>query len=472
MSAELTKKLARNTVLQLVGKTVGTLLGVVTVAVLLRSLGPFGFGEFTTAITFVTLFATVVDFGLTLTTVQMISEPDVDEHRILSNLLSLRLISGLFFFSIAAFIGLLFPYSNDVKLAIGVGAVAYFFAAITQLLVGVFQKRLEMWRVVVAELINRVAFFTAVLLVAVWHGGVVAFAGAVMVAAVLQCVVLTTLTRPFVKLRWHLHTDLWGEIMRRSWPIGVTIFFNLIYLRGDIVFLSLMRTTEEVGAYGAAYKMVDVLTAIPAMFMGLVLPILVRSWKSGEHATFHATMQQTFDVFAIVAIPIAVGAYALAEPIMVFIGGSEFAAAGPIMRWLAPTCAIVFFGNLFAHAVVALNAQRRVVLGFALVAAASILGYLFFIPRFGVFGAAGVTLFSELTITIVVFVVASLVGKRLPSVTVATKTLLASALMFLLLPTFSSLHVLVQILIGALIYLVALTALGGLHPRQLKRLIV
>lgn len=472
MSAELTKKLARNTLLQLVGKTVGTLLGVVTVAVLLRSLGPFGFGEFTTAITFVTLFATVVDFGLTLTTVQMISEPDADEHRILSNLLSLRLVSGLFFFSIAALVGLLFPYSNDVKLAIGIGAVAYFFASVTQMLVGIFQKHLQMWRVVVAELVNRVTFFVAVLLVALWHGGVVTFAVAVMIATVLQCVVLVGLTRPFVELRWHLHTNLWGEIMKRSWPIGATIFFNLIYLRGDIVFLSLMRTTEEVGAYGAAYKMVDVLTAIPAMFMGLVLPILVRTWKSHDESAFHKTMQNTFDLFSIIAIPIAVGAFALAEPIMVFIGGTEFHSAGPIMKWLAPTCAIVFFGNLFAHAVVALNAQRRVVLGFAAVAAASIAGYLVFIPRFGVFGAAGVTLFSELTITVLVFIVASTTSKHLPSITITAKTLLASALMFLLLPTFSSLHVLLQILFGAVMYLITLTALGGIHPKQLKQMVV
>lgn len=472
MSAELNKRLARNTIVQLAGKTAGTLLGVVTVAVLLRNLGAFGFGQFTTAITFVTLFATVVDFGLTLTTVQMISEPDVDEHRILSNLLSLRLVSGLFFFSAAAFTGLFFPYPSEVKLAIGIGAMAYFFAAITQMLVGIFQKRLEMWRVVVAELVNRVTFFIAVLIVALLHGGVVAFAGAVMIAAILQCLVLVGLTRPFVKLKWHLHTDMWGEIVRRSWPIGATIFFNLIYLRGDIVFLSLMRTTEEVGAYGAAYKMVDVLTAIPAMFMGLVLPILVRAWKGGDEKTFHQTMQSTFDTFAVVAIPIAVGAFALAEPIMVFIGGEEFRAAGPVMRWLAPTCAIVFFGNLFAHAVIALNAQRRVVAGFALVALSATIGYLLFIPRFGVFGAAGVTLFSELAITLIVFSVAIAVGKRIPKLTIAAKALLSSSIMFLLLPSFETFHLLLAILLGALVYIVCLTALGGLHPRQLKRLVV
>ncbi|MEK7665319.1 MAG: flippase [Patescibacteria group bacterium] len=472
MSAELTQRLARNTILQLIGKTAGTLLGVVTVAVLLRNLGTFGFGEFTTAITFVTLFATLVDFGLTLTTVQMISEPDADEHRVLSNMLSLRLISGLFFFSASVLIGLFFPYSNAVKLAIGIGAIAYFFATFTQLLVGIFQKRLEMWRVVVAELVNRVTFFGGVLLVAILHGGVIAFVGTVMIAAVLQCLVLVALTRPFVKLKWHLHTDMWGEIIKRSWPIGATIFFNLIYLRGDIVFLSLMRTTEEVGAYGAAYKMVDVITAIPAMFMGLVLPILVRTWKNNDKETFHKTMQNTFDVFAIVAVPIAVGAYALAEPIMVFIGGAEFRAAGPIMKWLAPTSAIVFFGNLFAHAVIALNAQRRVVLGFATVAVVSIIGYLVFIPRFGVFGAVGVTLFSELTITILVFVVTSAVSKRIPSLTVMAKALLSAVIMFLLLPAFGSMNLLVQIFLGSLVYLVALTALGGLHPKQLKRLII
>ncbi len=470
--AELSRQLARNSMLQMGGKGVGTLLGILTISILLRSLGTFGYGEFTTAITFVTLFATVVDFGLTLTTVQMISEPEADEHRILSNLLSLRLVTGVIFFSVAPLVGLLFPYSTTIKIAIAIGSIAYLFSTITQMLMGIFQKRLQMWRVVVAELVNRSTFLVGALVVAALGGGVARFVIALTVAAVLQCVTLITLTKPLVQLRFHLHTDLWREIFTRSWPIGMSIFFNLIYMRGDIVFLSLLRSTQEVGTYGAAYKMVDVITAVPAMFMGLVLPILVAAWQKKDRTQFTHTIQKTFDVFAIAAIPVAVGAFALGGPIMIFIGGEQFEGAGPIMRFLAPACAFVFFGALFAHAAIAVKEQKKAACGFAIVAALSVVGYLVAIPRAGVFGAAAVTLLSEGLITCITFGIVARASRFVPSLTIAAKTILASVLMLLTLPLFSHAHILLQIFFGAVIYTVALTALGGLHPHELKRLLV
>lgn len=467
---EETAPIARNTALQIIGKVIGIALGLLTVAILLRYLKESGFGEFTTAITYLSIFAVVVDFGLTLTTVQMISEPGADEPKILGNIFALRLISGLVVFVIAPIIALLFPYPGSVKLAILVGSLGYFFSSTSQMLVGVFQKRLMMWRVVVAELVSRTVLLLGSILVMATGGSLIEVIIALVLGNFAQTALTIILARPLVAIRSQIDLEVWKEIIRRSWPIGVSILFNVIYLRGDILFLSLYRSQEEVGLYGAAYKIIDVITALPVLFMGLILPLLVASWKSGAREKFARLMQQAFDFFALVGVPIAVGSFALAEPLMTLVGGQAFAASGAILQILAPTLFIVFIGALFGHAVVAVHKQKPMVIGYAVSALVAIAAYLILIPLYGTLGAAWVTLLSEGLVALLTFLMVKQTTGMHPRLTVFTKSLTAALLMFVLLQVTDELPVLVQILLGTIAYGAVIVALGALNLQTIRAL--
>ena len=106
----LTRKVAHNTFIQIVGKIISTFLGLLAIALITRYLGRDGFGEYTTVITFLTFFAVAADFGLTLVTVQMISGHDAEENKILNNLFGLRLVSALLFLLLAPLTISFFPY--------------------------------------------------------------------------------------------------------------------------------------------------------------------------------------------------------------------------------------------------------------------------------------------------------------------------------------------------------------------------
>ncbi len=102
---------AKNTIIQITGKVVSTILGIFSLALMTRYLGQAGFGEYTTIITFLTFFAIIADLGITLVTTQMISgEKDkAKENKILNNLFSLRLISILIFLGLAVLSVMFFP---------------------------------------------------------------------------------------------------------------------------------------------------------------------------------------------------------------------------------------------------------------------------------------------------------------------------------------------------------------------------
>lgn len=464
------RSIASNFSVQLIGKVLSVLIGLICVAILTRTLGTEAFGEYTTTVTYLQMFSIVVDFGLTLTLIVMISRQGIDEERIVGNFLGLRLVSGFVMFSLAPIAVLLLPWSPTIQTAVLVGALAYFLMGCASMLVGVFQRHESMWRAVLAELLNRAVLLALVVLFAVTSPGVVEMIFASVIANALWLILMVQFASPFVKIRPLFEWSQWMFILKHSWPIAVSIIFNLLYLKGDILFLAYFRDQTEVGLYGAAYRILDVMTVLPTMLMGLVLPSLVAMWSTGHAQEFRARVAHIFDVFALVVIPVVVGAQLTSTELMTLIAGSDFAQAGSILTWLIFALIGVFLGTLYGHLVVAINKQRIMTWGYIFVAVVSIIGYLLYIPPYGMWGAVVVTLVSEALIALITFTVVYRTSGSLPNFSTLLKAVVASAVMYLALVKLD-VPVLIDLLVGAVVYAAALFALKAVTTKDLKALL-
>ncbi|MDA1024335.1 MAG: polysaccharide biosynthesis C-terminal domain-containing protein, partial [bacterium] len=205
----------------------------------------------------------------------------------------------------------------------------------------------------------------------------------------------------------------------------------------------------------------------PTLYMGLILPILVAAWSAQNHKVFRARLQQTFDLFAIAAIPIAVGGIVLGVPLMEFVAGNAFSESGEVLKYLVPASSIVFFGALFGHAVVGLQKQRIMTVAYALVAAITIIGYMLLIPVHGIYGAAWMTVFAELLITIITGSFVLAYSDFRPKLTRTAQSIGATLVMAAALLFLPQMHVLIAVLIGMIIFFSALPLFGGPHPKKL-----
>ncbi len=447
------------------------LIGLVTIAIVTRSLGAEHFGEYTTAVTFLQFFGVLVDFGLTLTLIVMISEAGVDEERIVGNFFGLRLVSGFLLFSLAPLFVLALPWSTTVKQAVLVGAVAYFLMGGASMLVGIFQKHEAMWRNSVAEFINRIFLTLFIALVAFFHLGVVAMVGSTAVASAVWLFAMIRFAKPFVRVRPLFEKKIWLQIFSRSWPIAISIIFNLMYLKGDVLLLAYFRTQTEVGLYGVAYRILDVLTVVPTMFMGLILPSLVTAWTTGEHDRFKNRLSRTFDLFMIGIIPVIVGTQVVGGRLIQLIAGREYQAGGNILNILILATLGVFISTLFGHLIVALNKQRIMIWGYATGAVLTLIGYVYFIPLYGMTGAAWMTVFSETLIALITFTVVYRTVHSAPHPKVLLKVCAASAIMYAFLRFIPSTNVLLAIFFGAVVYAIVLVALKGISMEDAKILL-
>lgn len=468
------RAIIQNTAIQMSGRAASMVLGVVTLGLMTRTLGPTQFGYYATAFSFLQLFGFLVDLGLTLTTVAMIAEDEDRAPRVMGTILSLRMISSAIFLGIAPLVALLFPYPHEVKIAIAIGTLAFFSLALSQIYQGVFQWRLKMIPATIADMGAKIGTLAVTVAIYWLGGGIVAMMVALVTGNAIQLGLLKIFSRTLIRPRLNLDPKLLREIISRSWPIGLGTAFNLIYLRADVIILSLYRGPAEVGLYGAAYKAVDVITVLPFLFMGLVLPFMVRAWTANDRNDFRKILDRTFSVFMLGVIPMIAGTAILGRPLMTLAAGKNFADAGSFLVVLIIAAGTVFFGSLFGHAIVAMGLQRKTVWIYAVDAVISLGLYMLLIPRFGAWGAAGVTIFSELFIAIAAFAVVALKTGFRPSAGPILKSFGATILMLGLLWATPSWPFIPRALTAAAIYGVllmlfrAVPSFPHLYSRQQK----
>lgn len=469
---KLSAQVARNTLVQIIGKIISTILGLAALAIMARYLKQAGFGQYTTIITFLSFFGIMADFGLTLITSQMISQPRADQTKLLNNLFSLRLISAILLLLLAPLMVFFLPYEPIIKYGVAIASLSFFFIALNQVLVGWFQKNLTMAVVSAADVAGKIILLAGIILTAWFNLGLKSIMAATLASGLISFIIHYWYARRSIKISWQIDLDVWRGIIKKSWPLGLTIFLNLIYLRADILILSLIKSQSEVGLYGAAYKIIDVLTTLPFIFAGLVLPILTRVWAERDAARFNAILQKSLDAMFILAVPLIIGAQITARPLMKLVAGEHFILAGDILKILILAVGFIFLSCLLTHAAIALNKQKRLIPAYLLTALTALTGYLIFIPLYSYYGAAWVTVYSETAIALFSLYVVIKYSQFRLKLNILLKSLAASLIMALSVYWLIGKYNLFFIIpLAALVYLVCLYLFKGLNKKELTGLL-
>src|SRR5512133_1518615 len=218
-----THSIAKNVAFQYISRVIGTALGLATLSILTRYLGAAGYRQFTVAASYLQFIGTLVDFGLTITAIQMLSEPDADQGKILGNLIALRLVTAAVVFTAAIAIAFALPWGSMTHLAIAVGSFSFIFLSIHQIFVGLFQKSLRMEFPAISEVVGRAALLAAVVLVAVFHGNLIAVMAGMSVANLAMVALSLAFAKKIRPFSLRLDRDVIRQIFRRSWPIAISI---------------------------------------------------------------------------------------------------------------------------------------------------------------------------------------------------------------------------------------------------------
>ena len=467
----ITKQIAHNTAYQLIGKVISTLLGLIALGMLTRYLGQEQFGWYITVVTFLGFIGILIDFGLIPITAQMMSEPEYDKERLFKNLLGFRFTTAIIFLATAPLIALLFPYPKEVKIAISFMAIAFLGIAMNQIFLGFYQTKLKMHLQAIGEIVGRIVLVIGLWLLISKETSFLPIMVIVILSNLAYTTVLWLSAKKYTAISFGFDWFLWKKIMVKMWPIAISIIFNVVYLKGDIILLSIFKTQSEVGIYGAAYRVIDILAQMAMIIMGIMLPLLAFNWTRNFKDKFKHFYQQSFDIMMLLAVPIMVGTVVLADKIMKLVGGLEFITSGKPLQILAMAIFGLYVGAIFGHTAVAINRQKQTMWIYISDAVITLIGYLIFIPKYGMYGAAWMTVFSEVYAGVLLWLTIRHYSKESLQLKTFGKIVLASLVMGVSLFFFHGLPVLLSVAIGIAIYIMLLTILRAVSKQTLREIL-
>ncbi|MDP4010244.1 MAG: flippase [Candidatus Spechtbacteria bacterium] len=392
------KNITLNTFASSAGRIIGGLAGLFIVGLIARSLGARGFGEYATIVAYLSTFQILADLGLYSLLTREISQNPENEKGIVGSFLTLRLFVAAFFLFIASILVFVFPYSIEVKMGVVFAASGFLFLSLSQIFLGVFQKYLQVYKAAISEVAGRMVQLGIVWLFFSTNGTLFSYVGALVAGSFTIFALNLFFARRLVAFRLGISLNQWSGILKKTYPIAVSLLFTLLYFKADTILLSVLKSPEDVGLYNASYKVLETLIFFPAAFAGLMLPVISRYAKENREK-LSELLSALSDIMTIFAIPIVVGGVLLSATFVYIIGGAEFLAATPVMMVLFLAIGIIFYGTIWGNSVIALDLQKKAMKIYFAGFIFNFIANLFFIPAYSYMGAAWTTVATELIVT-------------------------------------------------------------------------
>ncbi len=473
MKFTLTQKVAFNTIIQLGGKILTTLIAVFTLGILTRYLGSSGYGAYTTIFAFLGLFGILADLGLfSIAVREMAKNPEKAEF-IFGNILTIRILAIFLFLPFAILIGFLIPsYSFEIKLGILIGSGVIFFVLLNQVIASIFQVNLRMDRLAISEILGRSVILALIILFVKLKFSLLSIIGANVGGNFVLFLASFLMARKFLKIKFYWDLDFVKKILSETLPLALILVLGLIYFKIDALMLSLIKGIKAVGIYGLPYKILEIIVTFPTIFVGLVFPILSRYIKEDKEK-FKRAFQKAFDFLSISSVPIVFGLFMVSEKVIKLIApGKEFEDSIFVLQILVFAILFIFFGTLLGNTIIAVNLQKKLVFVYILCVTLNIVGNSFLIPSYSYFGAAFTTILTEGLMVFLSFILVFKYLDLFPKISILGKAIISGIAMILVLFIFREINIFLLIFIGAISYGVFLYLTKGISKELIQEFFI
>src|SRR3990172_481030 len=158
-----TKKVAYNTVVQVISRVIITAISLVAIAYLTRYLGVSGYGQYTLIFAYLALLGVAVDFGFFLLQVREVTRHPGRESYVLGNVMGLKIALSLVVFGVGYILATAIYSDTTVQQGVLIGVLSQTALALLQVPISLFQARLQMRKVAIANIITRTVYLGLIL---------------------------------------------------------------------------------------------------------------------------------------------------------------------------------------------------------------------------------------------------------------------------------------------------------------------
>jgi len=203
-----------------------------------------------------------------------------------------------------------------------------------------------------------------------------------------------------------------GWLVKETLPLTYIMLVGVIYYTIDGVLLTKLSSTEQVGAYGLAYKTIGNLSVVSTALVNVMAARFAEEYAASEER-LGRTLRETLKAILLIAVPVATLIWPLSEDIVRFLGSEAMVplASGPMIL-VAVAMAIGMLSALISQALIASFQQGVLTRLNTFNLVLNIVLNVVLIPRYGAMGAAAALIASELNGLVVVSI---LMARKWPS---------------------------------------------------------
>jgi len=391
------------------GRVVASSLIWIASLIIVRSLAPDDFGKFTFIFSVLGMLSIITDLQVGRIAVVRLSGGMPDPGRFGGNYVLLRLALGVAGYALAVGFVAGAGYPPDVVRATAVAGLLVVVATPANAYNAVFEAQMRLRPIAFATAFGAVGQLALTAAIAAAGGTVLLFTIPVVLCELLEISAKAVTAHRIVPLRYRIDLSEWWSLIREAVPLSIGAGLMLVYYRVDSVMLTKLDSFTAAGAYGVAYKFVD-LAHSASLYVGMaVLPILARAWPHRPAAFRAATARAAF-LLAVLGGLLVCEFTVFAESVIRTLYGAEYAPAADAARIVVASECVAFFTFLAFNCLVAAGRHRLYPLITLLGLVVNVALNMVAIPRWSYQGAAVCTLVTD----VLVCVLMMLLLRRVP----------------------------------------------------------
>jgi O-antigen/teichoic acid export membrane protein len=394
-SSEAGGRVIRGSAMRIAANVAGLLLGLATATLLLRHLGVEDSGRYVTVLSLVGIAVSIVDNGLNVTASSELARREVDARRpLLGNILGQRLlVAAGAWVALVAFAAVA-GYPEEMVSGTALAGAGVLLVAIANAVLVPLTVQLRNGGLAFVEVLRQVVTLAGVALLVAWGASLTPFF-AIQVAVGLVVVAFVPLLAGRGGLVWpRLDRAEQRGLLGTALPVALALALGQIYFRLVIVLMSLVSSAEETGYFGGSLRAMEALIVIPVLVAGVALPLMTAAARD-DLARLRYAIEGLSEGAVIAGVLVALVTFRAAEPVMSLLGGPEFGPAGDVLRIQVVALLFIALYQIWTVALVALGAQRQLILANALGLVGIAVFAALLVPPFGAEGGAAATVLGD-----------------------------------------------------------------------------
>ncbi len=438
---------------------------------LARYVGPTNLGEYYLAISFTTIFAIFIDLGLANVITREVAKDKDKTETWLGNVLTLKIPLALISLLALIIIVHLFNYNRLTYVLVYVSSISMILDSFTVTFFSVIRAhhnlKYESIAGVSYQLIVLIFGYGALVLT---HS-LIAAISALVLASSFNFFYSYFSLRNKLKVRIHFLYDkeLLKKILIITWPFAVYAILQRLYTYLDVVLLSVLSNTTQVGLYQVAFKIIFALQFLPAAFIASLYPALSVYWKNHDKQ-LQITFERALNYLIIIVLPLIVGAIVLSDQIILLFKSAYGGSIWPL-RISIISLFFIFLNFPIGALLNACDQQRRNTINMAIVTISSIMINLAFIPHWQAIGASVTVLVSNALMFILgLYYIQKTVNYHFyKNLIILLKVFLSSSIMGIIVMLGKNyLNIFIIAALGGVLYFYLLFLLGGFKKRDIN----